>query len=254
MGRPIYAANRGGGGAGAVGNYFRRSPVTATILALEMFGFLAFFFLAERIEWRWFGFVPGNWLNTPWTPLTYPFLNQNQSAIGFLFLLFWFWQIGPDLEGRLGSARMVWLFGGSSVLSAGGLGLYAALFERAEPALIGLGLPIAGLTIAWCLYHWKGEIRLYFVLPVSGKILAIVTTVIVYLSYGRLRGLFALGGVLFGFLFVRWQTGMRVRSLTRTWGRPATDRLTAWEKFRLWRARRRMKKVWDSNDPDKFVN
>lgn len=120
--------------------------------------------------------------------------------------------------------------------------------------LVGLWLPLSGLTIAWCLGNPGRVVLFSFLIPVSGTVLGVVTAVLVYLSFGPIRGLFALGGCAFGLLFTRWRRLVRRRTALFSVDARGRASLGPIARFRLWRARRRMKKVWDADDPDQFLN
>jgi membrane associated rhomboid family serine protease len=225
--------------------------VTASLLALSVVGFLAVFFGSGSLRVDLLAFVASRAPFRPWSLVTYPFLST-EPPFFLLLTLYWLFLVGRDLEASEGTGRFALLFAGSAIASA--LGIFAYAFAAGQPgaSLFGLYLPLSGITVAWCLRNPGRVVLFSFLVPLSGTILAILTVLLVYFSNGPLRGLFSLGGCLFGFLWVRWRRFARpVAGWSDPWSRPGRrgERLTLAERYRLWRARRRMKKVWDADDP-----
>ena len=182
----------------------QRAPATITLIGLWVVCSLALW-LSQMRGIEWIAFPSSGWLAQPWSLLTYPFaFMQWSSAFGilfFLFLVLWFFMAGGNVEREVGTGRFVTFFVASTVL--GGLALWAGSGIR--PVVEGgPTLPVSAVTVVWCLRNMGSVIRLYGVIPVSGKILAILTAVIIFFVYGfgaPVLGLLALIPLAFGWAF-----------------------------------------------------
>lgn len=130
------------------------------------------------------------------TFLIYPVAPSTMGA-GVLFLILqwlWLYWIGTSLERQEGTGRVAVLYGVAILAGSLSIVLGGLLLNRQ----IGVGgplLPVSALTCVWGARNQNAKILLMMVVPVSGKILAIVTAVLAVLSYGSgapLLGLFAL--------------------------------------------------------------
>src|SRR5690606_4283375 len=91
-----------------------------------------------------------------------------------------------------------------TVISA--LGLTLGAFLLRVPVRADAWLPIAALTIAFCLINPHEVIRFWFILPIPARWIAIIEVVIIFFSYAGyhpLMGLFALTGCAASYLWVR---------------------------------------------------
>jgi len=121
----------------------------------------------------------------PWTFLTYPFATTGSGA-GIIFdALQWFWLfwIGSSIEKSDGWKGLLLSFFGYTLLA--GL-LTAACGRLTGPPvlLVGPWLPISALTCVWAGRNPAAIIRLMMVIPVNGKILAVVTAATDLFIYG----------------------------------------------------------------------
>jgi membrane associated rhomboid family serine protease len=131
----------------------------------------------------------------PWTILTYPLADagDGRALIFFLFLLLWLFWVGSSTERDLGSAKFAGFFALMTVLA----GLFLFLGSTGlgiQYRLMGAGLPVAGLTVAWGTRNQNAQIRLYGIIPLTGKVLAILTVALTLFAYGTgapLLGVFA---------------------------------------------------------------
>jgi membrane associated rhomboid family serine protease len=140
--------------------------------------------------------IPGQVAARPWTLVTYQFVHGS-SVFWFFISMLVLWIMAKPLEESWGSPRFLvfWLvatFGAS--LTATGLGLSLA-------GDIGVGTSIL-LTFA-TLYP-EVEFRLFFILPVKVKYLAIVAVAwlaFASLQFGLLVGVANIAGMCSGYLF-----------------------------------------------------
>jgi membrane associated rhomboid family serine protease len=122
----------------------------------------------------------------PWSVLTFPFIHG--GMIGFFFSMLVLWVMGRPLEEDWGSPRFL-LFWLVSVLGAAG-------------TAIALGQPLAGdiflqtsLLFTFATMFPDTEFRIWFVLPLKVKWLAIIGGVVLLLSSLRLGLLYGLANV-----------------------------------------------------------
>lgn len=162
-----------------------------------------------------------------WRLVTAGFLTGPSSLGHVLFSMAGLYFLTPDLERRWGSLRLARFLVLASVLGLS-LGVGVALALPNAPALFrppflyGPGIALTAVAIAWSRENAGLQVRLFFVLPVSGRALTWVTV-----GFCVLGVLFHEGvpeGVVapFGGLFAGWAFG----------GSPSPVR-TAWLKLRL---------------------
>ncbi len=195
-----------------VRDFFLRGqiPVTMTLLVANIVTFLVAFFspTAARPLLELFGtFSTLSALHAPWTFLTFPLVSL--PPISFWRILTWvfFWLSGGSLERGWGSARFAAFFFAVTLVSSLSLFVGSLLTHIAVPFLNDLVLPLTGLIVAFCMLNPEQEIMLYF-FPVRARYVALIVTVWTYLNYGGILGpwlgLFALGGILAAYLYVRF--------------------------------------------------
>lgn len=127
----------------------------------------------------------------PWGLVTYPFAQSGVGIIGFLFQLLWFYWIGHQLERTTGKASLIGHFFAGTV-AHGLFILLASVFTGLSGNVFGATLPIAFLTMIACAMTPDAEIRLYGILPVRMKHIAIITAVITVFTLGTGNPLFGM--------------------------------------------------------------
>ncbi len=184
-------------------------PVTLTLLTISIALFLASFFTWGRVDeffLRNIAFMPANMGHAPWTFLTYPVYNGGAGAvINVLIGGFFLWLAGGSLERSWGSARYALFFFALTAITACSVEL-GWFLSRGMPALLsGFQLPLAGLIVAFCMLNAEQTVMFYF-FPVKAKYVALIVTLLTYFlaGMGPLLNLFALGGILAAFLYVRF--------------------------------------------------
>jgi membrane associated rhomboid family serine protease len=132
----------------------------------------------------------------PWTFVTSGILTYPVGISHTAFSLFGLYIFGQDLEKRWGGARFLrflalgMLFGNLFVLLADQLPFTTSVLDmRGRPveifhpaAVVGAGGAITACAMAWSMSHTNTQIRLFFVLPVSGRTLYWITIGFVLLS------------------------------------------------------------------------
>lgn len=144
-------------------------------------------------------------LNRFYTFLIYP-LAPTEMGAGVLFLVLewlWLYWIGTSLEREEGAGRMAAIYAVSILVGSISMVLGGVLLNR-QIAVGGPLLPVSALTCLWGARNQNARVMLMMVVPVSGKILAIVTAVLAVIAYGSgapLLGLFALIPCALGWFF-----------------------------------------------------
>lgn len=145
-----------------------------------------------------------------WQLLTYMFLH---GSVGHLFVnMLGLWFFGTRLEERWGTERFVKFVavtGAGSVLIH--LLLSIAVTGGRLPAdfIIGISGVCYGIFLAFAMYYPEAPIYVYAIFPVKAKVLVGVMILITFLSsIGTQMGGIAhwthLGGLIFGYLFVKF--------------------------------------------------
>ena len=185
-------------------------PVTLALVGVNIFTFLAVFFspaIAAPFLLTQMVFSAGSVVHAPWTLLTYALVSLPPFSLWFVINLVFFWLSGGSLERGWGSRRYAVFFFALTLASSVSLLLGGMLLHQASPPLSGVFLPWTGLIVAFCMLNPEQQITLYF-FPVRAKYLALGVTAWTYLTYGSMlgpvMGLFALGGILAAYLYVRF--------------------------------------------------
>lgn len=113
------------------------------------------------------------WIMRPWTAFTYP-LMTTCGAMCVLFYCLMLWWFGGSLERSWGSRIYAWFFLIISGISAASV-FVGSLITGAPVTLLGVGMPIAAITVAWAALNPEATILLYFVLPAKAKYVGMAT-------------------------------------------------------------------------------
>ena len=155
-----------------------------------------------------FAFAPSAALTQPWTFVTYAFVHGGFLHLAFNMLMLFFF--GPAVEERLGGRAFIgyYLFCG---LGGAALSFAIALLAPVAP-FVGASGAVLGVALAFALY-WPDAPILVFPLPVPIKAkwlvlgLAVMNlTLAVLPAQDGVAHLAHLGGLLFGFLYLRGAT------------------------------------------------
>ena len=140
--------------------------------------------------------IPGFIGARPWTLVTYQFVHGN-SMFWFFISMLVLWIMARPIEESWGSPRFLvfWL------ISTFGASLTAAALSRPLYGDVGFG---TCLLFTFATLYPEVEFRLFFIIPVKVKYLAVIAAaILVYssLSYGIIGGLANIAGVSAGYLF-----------------------------------------------------
>lgn len=178
------------------GNY----PLTKWIIVLNIATLIASAF-THSIGY-WLAFDAPVSLARPWTLLTYPFVSFD--PIGLIFYGLWLYWVGGSLERSWGTRFYAGYLAAMSVITALGMSAGAALLHGIFP--VNETLPLAALTVAWCMLNPDLEIRLWGIVPILAKWLAVGEVLIIFFTHARMHplfGFFALSGCAASYLWVR---------------------------------------------------
>lgn len=202
-----------------------RAPLTIFLLILLGFFFLLRLFFPQILEDLVFLFPHGR----PWGFLSYMLAGSGplEAILGGL----WLYLAGTSMERRWGGGwyGLLWL----GVVLGPSLGLAGASLVTGQGIMLnGLALPLAGLTVAWCLTFPEGTVLFGFILPVSTRIFLWLDLLLAFsyiaILFGPLAGVFALAGPGLAYLCVMWGPERKwhaaVRYSRRRYSAPAARR------------------------------
>lgn len=130
--------------------------------------------------WKELACVPQTVLHHPWSVVTAGLLTDPEHWSHLLFTLVGFYFLGPMLEQRWGTWRFL-RFVALAIVSGFALSLGLSAITPGEshyfhPALMfGPSAALAALAVAWGRENANAQIRLYFILPISGRALVWIT-------------------------------------------------------------------------------
>ncbi len=256
--------------------------MTLALLAVNIVTFLAAFFSPSQVVpflVNDVAFSVPNVFHAPWTLVTYPLVSVPPFSFWLILNWLFLWLTGSSLERSWGSTRYGIFFAGVTAFSALSLLLGGLLLRTGTPPLSDVFLPLTGLIVAFCMLNPEQQITVYF-FPVKAKYLAIGVTVWTYLNYGSSLGpklgLFALGGILAAYLYVRFarpwdkigyysaprpafrgpdlgetrSSGAGTRPTFRTTLDGSPQKRGVFDvrgRFRDWQDRRRLEKLWKNS-------
>lgn len=231
-------------------------PVTRTLIAIDVLTFLALFVTVYLLQgypwWVWLQFSTFDFLEKPWTLVTYPLVINDPLTL--IFAGYWLWVVGGSLERAWSSRIFFRFFVGISLVTALSIWIGSQLlqviglsgFDGIYASLNGLWMPLAALTVSWCLLNPEQIVLLGFILPVQGRHLMWVTIALTYILFvmsfrAPWLGFFALAGVAAAYGYTRRRTERLAYLYVRREPRPPTifERALDWLVFYWERFRRR---------------
>jgi rhomboid family protein len=158
-----------------------------------------------------FGFAPSTAIRQPWTFLTYMFVHAGFLHLAFNMLMLFFF--GPAVEEHMGSRSFLWYY---LVCGFGGAALSFPMAPFTHVGLIvGASGAVLGVALAFALL-WPDAPILVFPLPVPIKAkwlvlgLAVLDLApVVFGASDHIAHVAHLGGLLFGFLYLRGEALLR---------------------------------------------
>ncbi len=211
--------------------------VFALLVIMAVFFIVGFFGLGADLEY-WLAWpISPLWLTTLkfWQMVTFPFVHN--SIFSFIFDALVIFFFGGSLERAWGSARFVAFFFMCGIVA--GLTVLGLTFLGMPPGFfIGMTGHFVGLGVAFGALNPYARIYIYFVLPVEGRWLGVISIFLeLFVNYGSygspINAVIAIGvSALFAWTFTRgFSFGPRGGG-----GGPGFK-----ERFERWRQRQRMR-------------
>lgn len=138
-----------------------------------------------------------------WQFFTYMFLHSTTDAWHLIFNMLVLWMFGSEVERVLGRRRFLTLYFTAGIFA----GVCGCIFTPWSP-MIGASGAIFAVEIAFALYFPNSTVIFYF-FPIKAKYLAMLFTGItifncIISNSGNVAHFAHLGGIIYGFLFVRY--------------------------------------------------
>ncbi len=152
---------------------------------------------------RFLAFVPLEFLDHPWTLITYMFVHDTSGISHILFNMLALFFFGPRLEAELGGNRFLGLYFTSGLVGA----LLHLVFNPLSP-IIGASGATYGVMLGYAMFWPRDKVYIWGVLPVEVRIMVIVMTALsLFGGFGPLSDGIAhfahLGGFLGGFAYMK---------------------------------------------------
>lgn len=142
-----------------------------------------------------------------WQVLTHPFIHDPQAPISFLISCVVFYFFSGPVETAFGPKRFLILFY-TSALGAALCGLTFSGVAGFSAPFLGMLPSLLSLIVVFGLLNPEATILLMFVLPIKAKYLSygtIIITLLTFLAKANPHGAYHLGGILFGYLYLKGQ-------------------------------------------------
>ena len=160
-----------------------------------------------------FGLVPQRLLGQGWLwqPVTYLFLHGGVWHL--IFNLLAIWMFGMAVEAQWGPVEFIKYY----FLTGIGAGLFNVLLEpHAMFPIIGASGAIYGLLVAFAMLYPDAVVWVWFFFPMRAKTMALLFAAIELLTSlsgtgGRVANLAHLGGMLIGFVYIRYGWVAKIR-------------------------------------------
>ncbi len=153
--------------------------------------------------------VPAAVLSRPWTVVTYMFLHDLRSIWHLIFNMLVLFFFGPRMEDRLGGRDFMKLYLGGGV--AGGV---CSILLMPGAVVVGASAAVYAVTVGFAMYWPRERIYLWGILPIEAWLLTIIVVVMslwfgIGGGGGRTAHFAHLGGMAWGFAFLKWQEWRR---------------------------------------------
>jgi membrane associated rhomboid family serine protease len=191
-----------------------------------------------------------------WQLFTYLFLHDLRSIWHILFNMLTLWMFGAPVEETWGTRRFLWYY----FICGVGAGICVVLvnlaFGNPYQPVIGASGAIYGLLLAFGMLFPNQTVLMSFLFPIKAKYMVMIFGVIAFISSfqsgSTVSNLAHLGGMIFGFVYIRTQFGS-----PRPAGAPVHLQLAQrWRDYKMQRARRKFKVYLKKHgsDRDPWVN
>jgi len=174
-----------------------------------------------------------------WQLVTYLFLHSLQSFWHILFNMLTLWMFGTPVEQTWGTRRFLQYY----FLCGIGAGICVVvvnlLFGNPHQATLGASGAIYGLLLAYGMLFPNQEVLFAFLFPMKAKYMVMIFGAIAFMSSlqggGTISNLAHLGGMIFGFVYIRTQFTRRVAARSHSRFEPGRW----WKEYKMQRARKK---------------
>ncbi len=205
--------------------------------------------------------VPGQVIHgAVWQLFTYLFLHSLTSFAHILFNMLTLWMFGAAIEETWGTKRFLQYY----FLCGVGAGICVVLVNLAignpnQPTL-GASGAIYGLLLAFGMLFPDQTVLIGFLFPIKAKYMVMIFGAIAFLASfqpgSTVSNLAHLGGMIFGFIYIKTQFGSRRARSLGSKGGFNWDLSGRWREYKLQRARSKFKVYMKKHgsDQDPWVN
>ncbi len=139
-----------------------------------------------------------------WQFVTYTFLHSVSSPWHIIFNMLVLWMFGSEVERAMGTRKFLTMYFTAGIFA----GIFCCLFTPDNP-IIGASGAIFAVEVAFAMFFPNTTI-IFFVFPIKAKYLVMVFAGITVISCimpgsGNVAHFAHLGGLLYGFLFIRYE-------------------------------------------------
>jgi membrane associated rhomboid family serine protease len=189
-----------------------------------------------------------------WQPVTYLFLHSLTSFTHILFNMLMLWMFGAPIEETWGTRRFLIYYFVCGIGAGICVVLVNLAFGNPHQRVLGASGAIYGLLLAFGMLFPNQTVLLSFLFPIKAKYMVMIFGAIAFMSSfqsgSTVSNLAHLGGMIFGFAYMKTQFGSRIG------GNVNFDLRGRWKEYKLQRARRKFKVYLKKHgsDSDPWVN
>lgn len=189
-----------------------------------------------------------------WQLVTYLFLHSLTSFTHILFNMLMLWMFGAPIEETWGTRRFLQYYFVCGIGAGICVVLVNLAFGNPHQRVLGASGAIYGLLLAFGMLFPNQTVLLSFLFPIKAKYMVMIFGAIAFMSSfqsgSTVSNLAHLGGMIFGFAYMKTQFGSRIG------GNFDFDLQRRWKEYRLQRARRKFKVYLKKHgsDRDPWVN
>ena len=185
-----------------------------------------------------------------WQPVTYLFLHSLGGPGHILFNMLALWMFGAPIEEAWGTRRFVNYY----FLCGVGAGLCVVvanlLWGNPNQVTLGASGAIYGLLLAFGMLFPEQEILVFFLVPIKAKYMVMIFGAIAFVfsfqPNSTVSNLAHLGGMVFGFIYIRTQFAWKKRAVA---GKGLNlDLSRRWKDYKLQRARKKFQVYMKKHD------
>jgi membrane associated rhomboid family serine protease len=175
-----------------------------------------------------------------WELVTYLFLHSLTSFTHILFNMLMLWMFGAPIEQTWGTKRFLQYYFVCGIGAGICVVLVNLAFGNPHQRVLGASGAIYGLLLAFGMLFPNQTVLLSFLFPIKAKYMVMIFGAIAFMSSfqggSTVSNLAHLGGMLFGFVYMKTQFGSRIGGKGFDF-----DFQRRWKEYKLQRARKKFK-------------